>query len=90
MIVELLVTGLFDILSGLLGFVPDGANPFGASTEDYADALGSAVGGLDGLLPITELLVAVGWVLTTYVPVVMSYSVARWIYTHLPVIGNGG
>lgn len=90
MIVDLLISGALEVVSGLLGFIPDGANPFGAATEEYAELVGSAVGGLDGLLPITELLVAVGWVLTTYVPVVVTYSVARWVYTHLPVIGNGG
>lgn len=90
MIVELIVTGLLDIIGGLLELVPDGGNPFGAVTEDYAEGLGSAVGGLDGLLPISEMLTAVGWVLTTYVPVVVTYNVSRWVYTHLPVIGNGG
>lgn len=90
MITELVFTSLGALLLALLEFLPDLTLPVGDYPEDFAQAIGSALGGLDGLLPITEVAEVAGWVLTVYVPVVIAYSAARWVYTHLPVIGNGG
>lgn len=92
MIVLVLVGGLLDVLAAVLGAIPDASLPAIASTslEDFAEEIGGALGGLDSLLPITEAAVFVGWVLGTYVPIAVAYYVAHWVWTHLPVIGNGG
>lgn len=92
MIVDLLVGGLLDLLTLVLAAIDDVSLPGAASTalEDLATEIGGKLGGLDSVVPITEASVFVGWVLGTYVPVIVAYQVAHWIWTHLPIIGNGG
>lgn len=91
MIVTELLGGLLDVLTAILTAIPDASLPAGAADvlETFAEEIGGKVGGLDSVLPITEASVLVGWILGTYVPVVVAYQVAHWVWTHLPVIGNG-
>lgn len=91
MIVELAVEALLGLLTLILEAIPDGSLPSVAATalEQFADVIGGALGGLDGILPITEVAVFVGWALGTYVPIAVTYQVSHWIWTHLPIIGNG-
>lgn len=90
MIVEAILNTIAGLLVELLEAIPDLTLPVGTYPEDFAEALGGALGGLDGVLPISELALVTAWILTVYVPVVFAYSMARWVYTHLPIIGNGG
>lgn len=92
MITDLIVGGLLDLLTVILDAVPDAPLPGVASDalEDFATELGASLGGLDSIIPITEASVFVGWVLGTYIPIVITYQVAHWIWTHLPIVGNGG
>lgn len=92
MIIDLLVGGMLDLLTLVLGAIPDAPLPAVASDalEDFATEIGSSLGGLDGIIPITEAGVFVGWVLGTYVPIILTYQVAHWVWTHLPIVGNGG
>lgn len=90
MIVETILELVLGALTALLDALPDLALPTGDYVEDFAQALGGALGGLDGILPIEETATVVSWILVTYLPIVLSYNMARWVYTHLPVIGNGG
>lgn len=90
MITMLLLGGLLDLLTAVLDAIPDLTLPFGTIPETFAGVVGGALGGLDAVVPITEVSVLVGWVLTVYLPVVFAYATARWVFTHLPVIGNGG
>lgn len=90
MLTDLLITSVLGPLTLLLEALPDVELPVGTYVEDFAAAIGGALGGLDGILPITEVAEVTGWILTVYVPVVIAYTVARWVYTHLPIIGNGG
>lgn len=90
MIVEAILVGVLGALTTLLETIPDATLPVGTYPAQFAEAIGGALGGLDGFLPISEMAVVVGWVLATYVPVVLTYHLVLWIYTHLPVIGNGG
>lgn len=90
MIVVEAVSGLLDLLTALLGAIPDLTLPFGDYPEDFAVEIGGALGGLDGVVPISESAVVAGWALTAYLPVAVSFQITRWVYTHLPVVGNGG
>lgn len=89
-VTELVVEAVGGLLIAVLGALPDLTLPVGDHMDDFAAAIGGALGGLDGILPISELSEVAAWVLVTYVPVVFAYNSARWVYTHLPVIGNGG
>lgn len=90
MLVEAIVLGVLSMLTAILAALPDLSLPAGGYVDDFAAAIGGALGGLDGFLPITEVSTFAGWVLGVYLPVVVAYNVSRWVYTHLPVIGNGG
>lgn len=92
MILTRLIGGLLDLFAGVLNAIPDAPLPAVASNalEDFATEIGASLGGLDSMVPITEAAVFVGWVLSTYVPIMVTYQTARWVWTHLPIIGNGG
>lgn len=90
MIVVAIVDAIVGALVAVLDALPDLTLPFGDYPTEFAELLGGALGGLDSVVPITEAATVAGWVLITYVPIVIAFSVTRWIYTHLPVIGNGG
>lgn len=90
MIVQTILEAISGLLVTILDALPDLTLPVGTYPEDFATAIGGALGGLDGILPISETALVVAWVLTVYVPVVFAYNMTRWIYTHLPIIGNGG
>lgn len=89
MITDLIIEAVLGALTYLLEQIPDLSIPVGTYPEDFAGIIGGALGGLDGFLPISETVEVVGWVLVTYIPVVVAYQLTRWVYTHLPVIGNG-
>lgn len=91
MIVDALLGGLLAVLTAVLGAIPDAALPSVAATalEDFAEQIGGALGGLDGMLPISEVAVFVGWVLGTWLPAIAAYQVAHWVWGHIPVFGNG-
>lgn len=92
MIVQTAVTALLGVLSLALSAIPDGSLPAAAAgyLSSFASTIGGALGGLDAVLPITEAAIFVGWILGTYVPIVVTYRITHWVYVHLPVIGNGG
>lgn len=91
MIIELLVGALLDVLTYLLDLIPDASLPAAAANalDSFAGQIGGSLGGLNGLLPISECMVFIGWVLGTYVPIVIALQTSMWVWAHLPIIGNG-
>lgn len=91
MVIELVLDVLLGLLTLVLEAIPDATLPVIATNalNDLATEIGGALGGLDGMLPISEVAVFVVWVLGTYVPIVAAYKVSVWVWGHLPVIGNG-
>jgi len=91
MIVELLVTAILDLLTLILSAIPDASLPASAADilTDFASTIGGALGGLDSILPITELAIIAGWILGTYVPIAVAYQTSLWVWAHIPVIGSG-
>lgn len=91
MVVEFIVGALLDLLTLVLAAIPDVSLPAIASDslESLATTIGGQLGGLDQVVPITEAAVFLGWVLGTYVPIMVAYQIAHWVWTHLPIIGNG-
>lgn len=77
------------LLTTILEAIPDVEVPVGDYPDDFAGIIGGSLGGLDGFLPISETAEVVGWVLLTYVPVVVAFQITRWVYTHIPIVGNG-
>lgn len=89
MITEAIVSALLGALTSILEAIPNGTIDTGTYLEDFAERVGGALGGLDTIVPVSECMVVVSWVLITYVPMVIAFMVARFVWTYLPVIGNG-
>lgn len=76
------------VLDFIVGLLPDGTLdlPEGSS---ISTAIGSRVGPLDRFIPIVDALTFLELFLGVYMPVVLAYSVTKWIYRHLPLVGKG-
>lgn len=90
MVIELLFEVLLGALTAMLEAIPNGELDTGTYIDDFAEMVGGGVGALDAVVPVTEAMFMLSWVLITYVPCVIAFTIARWVFTHLPVIGNGG
>jgi hypothetical protein len=90
-IIKLMLVPLLDALTFLLELVPDASLPAVASNalDNLAVQIGGTLGGLDQLLPISECAIFVGWVLGTLVPIAVVLQTSTWVWSMLPVIGNG-
>jgi hypothetical protein len=80
-----LLVGLVEVLVGLL---PDVTVPFVAELTSFGELIGNYAGALDGFLPITEMMVPIGWAVTVYIPFVLTFYVVRWVYAKVPVVGQ--
>ena len=88
MIVELIVSGFTALVVLLFGWIPSMPIPFDSILSDFADLLGSQLGGLDSFLPISELATPISWLLVTYVPFYLTFLFVRWVYAKIPVFGQ--
>jgi len=88
MLVELLVEALMAFVTLLTYPLPDIDLPFAGELADFADLIGSQVGGLDSFIPISEALPIVGFALAVYLPFVTAYYSIRWLYSVVPVFGQ--
>jgi hypothetical protein len=86
-IVEAVVAAVFGVLDAVIGLVPAVTFSFGSTLEDFADIIGSQLGGLDSFLPISEMAPVVVWAFTVYLPFVLVFYTVRWIYSKIPVVG---
>jgi hypothetical protein len=78
------------ILEGLGAIIPEVDTAIFDGLGDFADDIGSRLGGLNGFLPISEIAVVQGFALTVFLPFVVSFAIFRWLWQHLPYIGGGG
>lgn len=88
MLVELIVEATLSLLGSLIGLLPEVTFPFQATLSQFAAIIGSQVGALDGIIPISEAMPIVKWSLTIYLPFCIAYGIFRWIYSMLPVVGQ--
>jgi hypothetical protein len=51
--------------------------------------IGEYTGPADRFLPMSEAMTALEMMLSVYLPVALTYTVTKWIYRHLPVLGKG-
>lgn len=83
---------LFDLaflsLSGILSLFPVGSG-FPVEVHSASISLGSYLGLLDSLVPITTLATVVGLVFV-FESIIFGFKSAKWIASHLPFIGGRG
>lgn len=78
------------ILAGLDAIIPDVPIPFETELDAFAVFVGANLGGLNAFLPVVEVGVVLGWALTVYLPFVVSFTIVRWVFSHVPQIGGKG
>jgi hypothetical protein len=91
-ILELLLSLIELLLDGVALLIPDVDLPSSVTTlvDDFGPIIVGYLFALNGLLPVAELATFAGWVMTLYLPAAVTYSIARWLYSHIPVLGKGG
>lgn len=82
----LYVIGL--VAKGLDAAIPDLTIPYESEVENAATWLGSQVGFLEPVLPVSTLATAFAWVVTVYMPVWFTFVAVRWAYSHIPFLGG--
>lgn len=84
-----LIALLLDAVSFL---IPDVDLPSSVTTlvDDFGPIIVGYLFALNGILPVAELATFAGWVMTLYLPAAVTYAIARWLYSHIPVLGKGG
>lgn len=59
------------------------------SGSSIASAIGTYAGPFDRFLPLSEAATFLHLVFSVWLPIALAYSVAKWVYRHLPVFGKG-
>lgn len=86
-LIYLVVEGIMGLLDSI---VPDiDLDEYIADAESGATWAGSMVGFLSPVLPVSTLADFAAWMVATYLPCWLLFVTVRWVYAHLPVIGNG-
>jgi len=88
MITELLLSAFMALASSLGALLPTVTVPFEDDLALFADFIGSQLGGLDNIVPISEVAPTIGWALTVYLPFVIAFYSVRWVYSMIPVVGQ--
>lgn len=88
MITEAVVRTLAAALSGLTSLLPDVDLPYDSELDALASQIAGSLGVLDSFFPVYETATFLAWAFTVWLPVVLSFLVAKWVWQHLPVIGS--
>ena len=88
MITEAIVSAVLGVIDMLVSLLPEVTFTFASTLTEFAELIGSQLGGLNNILPISEVAVPLGWALTVYLPFVVVFYIVRWVYSKIPVIGQ--
>jgi hypothetical protein len=88
MITDALLGLVVSLVEVLVSALPAVTVPFSDEVASFGSLIGSYAGMLDGLLPISEMMVPIAWAVTVYIPFVLTFYVVRWVYAKLPVVGQ--
>lgn len=89
MIGELLLKVLGSLLGWLADLLPEAELPWLDHLEDFGHDLGIHFGPFDRFLPILEMSQFLIIFLGVWMPAVAVYTVVKWVYKHLPLLGKG-
>jgi len=85
-----LLGALLDAIASVLPSVED--LPWSGATtsiSNWLESVGGMAGPFDHWIPLAEIFDVMDWMVTYYLPVVVTYLTVRWVYAHLPVVGKG-
>lgn len=91
----MITDAILRLLAGMLGWLSDQLPVSGltssalAEAESFGTKLGEQAGPFDAYVPLVEMMQGIVIWATVWVPAAVAYTVAVWIFKHLPVIGKG-
>lgn len=88
MVGDLVIGALFSFVEFVVGLLPDVTLPYSAEIGDFADFVGSQIGGLNSFLPIDEMLPLLSFALLIYMPFTFVFYIVRYVYSLIPVFGR--
>lgn len=84
---------ILKVVGGLLGWLgallPDADLPWLDELEDFGDVVGTHLGPVDRFMPMKEVAQFLIIFMGVWMPAVAVYTVTKWVYRHLPVLGKG-
>lgn len=87
MIVDALLSVIGVILSLFGSLLPDADLDFNDSLN--VSSYFAFAGPVDKFFPLAELLFFLDLMVSVWMPAALAYTVVKWVYRHLPVIGKG-
>ncbi len=91
MIWELLVNLITLPMKLIMGIFPPITIPyFSDASTTTAQSIGSKLGAVNAILPMTESLGLVAFALGVVLPMAGAYTIANWIWRHIPTIFGVG
>ena len=79
---------IVDLLNWLSGLLPLGSLSL-PSPQDIGTAVGQYGGPFDKIIPLAEAATCGYVLLTVWLPVSVVYTIAMFVFTHMPFIGKG-
>lgn len=90
MIVDALLGLCRILLDFIVGLLPDAGDGLDLPTSGFVSGwFGDYAGPIDQFFPLREILIGLDLFLSLWMPVVLVYSLTKWIYRHLPMLGKG-
>lgn len=88
---------LLNVATWLVELITDALPELAGSTWDtlmpdfdgWGAYVGDKVGPVNSIIPVVEIFQMLDITFTYVLPSLAAYSVAHWIYSHLPVVGKG-
>lgn len=88
----MIIDALFSVIGTVLQLLADALPESTLDLPVLSDIggwFGEYAAPLDRWFPVTETAVFLDLVVTIWMPAALAYSIAHWVYSHLPVIGAG-
>jgi hypothetical protein len=77
------------ILDGFALVLPEVSIPGWSTVMGFADDLSGYLFAMDGILPMTEYVSTVRWIVVVWLPGFFAFLLARWVWKYVPVLGKG-
>jgi hypothetical protein len=91
MITQFLLDGVTGLLSAIFALLPSASlSALFVTVDSTATSIGQAVAPWNTYLPLSEVVGMIALLLATWLPALLGYKVANWVWRHFPQIGGFG
>jgi hypothetical protein len=87
MIPELLLGVLAALTGAIEWLIPDVAvDQYMDELSDLADLIAQGLGAVNGVLPVSEMLTFLRWVVLNWYPAYFAYVLGFWLWSKIPIL----